>query len=89
MAAGIYYYRQYLNSPRIKVPCEVICETGKDSYIIELKMDLPYYKKRNGDHTTVRRRNVTLLEPLNTQPDVNATDIEYEEEYEWQKYNNK
>lgn len=87
MAKGIYFYKDKY-TPVCKVRCEVLEEVGKYSYKIKLNDYLPYNRKKPNDIITVRKRNVKLLEPL-PQPDVNATDIEYEEEYEWQKINNK
>lgn len=87
MAKGIYFYKDKY-TPVCKVRCEVLSEVGKYSYRIKLNDYLPYNRKKPNDIITVRKRNVKLLEPL-PQPDVNATNIEYEEEYEWQKYNNK
>jgi hypothetical protein len=88
MAKATYHYHtKYI--PNVDVKCEVLCEIGKKSYKIMLKEYLPYNMGKPYEIRRAFRHNVTLLEPLNTQPDVNATDIEYEEEYEWQKYNNK
>lgn len=88
MSKAIYYYKDKY-TPTCEVRCEVLSEVGKYSYKIKLNDYLPYNRRKPNDIITVRKRNVKLLELLNPQPDVNATDIEYEEEYEWQKYNNK